>query len=219
MKVATVVALVAAGTAPFVASTGVEWLGIDDVTRVMNGENLTKVAADIAQREFHTGATLEILDVETRTTTIGSWGVKIRADEDHVYHHVRVVLTNTGRLDMPVHTRHFRAVDDINHTYAAEWGLAHLVDTPRLPPGASEIGVVVFHMPDYVPLERILWEGEFASAEVLLPPSAPSPEASAPPAKGEGAQPDEPAGDDAPPAARDEDEAEDDEEYQSHWDG
>lgn len=204
----TVVALVATLATPVLVGTGVGWLGVGDVERVLSGENVTDVAEDIARREFRMGAHLVVLSVETRDWTTAEWGDKLRADDDHVYHHVRVRLTNDGRLDWPAHTRHFRAFDDVNHSYRAEWGLAHGIDVPRLAPGASEEGTIVFHMPDYVPFVGVRWEGEFAAASALL---APAPGGSVPAAGGgeTAAEPVDPA-----PAPESNDSAD---EYQPHW--
>lgn len=212
MRVSTVVALVAALSAPVIAGTGVAWLGIEDVERVLGGENVTDVAQDIALREFRMGAHLVILSVETGDWTTASWGDRLHADEDHVYHHVRVRLTNDGKLEWPAHTRHFRAFDDANHTYRAEWGLAHSIDVPRLAPGASEEGVIVFHVRDYVPLLGVRWEGEFAAASALVPQEPVREPHAADGAAEAGGATEEPS---PTPASPEHDE----DEYQPHWDG
>lgn len=206
MKVATLVALVAAGATPIVATTGVEWLGMGDVERVLHGENVTDVAADIAQREFRTNATLVVLGQSETDTMRDNAGGRVRADEDASYRLVRVRLANDGRLDMPVHTRHFVALDDIGHAYAAEWGVEHGIDVPRLASGASVMATLAFHVPDHVPLVSIAWRGEFAEAAGVISPVPPPAPRDAAPADGSTPAPtEEPAG---PP----------EDEYQSHWD-
>lgn len=212
MKLATVVALVAAGSAPVLAGTGVDWLGIDDIERVLHGENITDVAADIAQREFRSSASLRIVSVESLDETRGSWGGRIRADDGWTYHHVRVRLHNDGRMDLPVHTRHFEAVDDIGHTYGAEWGLVHLIDTASLPPGGTADGVVVFLMRDYIPLVSVVWEGDFASADADVGAAYDAPPTAA------GDPPREPAPADPAPSPEAQ-QPPDEDEYDPHWDG
>lgn len=204
MKPPAVAVLLSLGSVPVLAAAGITWVGADDVQRVLDGESVTDVAADVARREFSASARLRILEMETRPMAVDGWGDHVQADDDHVFRHVRVRIENDGRLDLPVHTRHFRAFDDAGHPWRAEWGLMHGFDTPRLAPGEFEVAIVVFEMPDYVPLVRVEWQGDFASANATLD-DAPGFDAPGPPA---------PA---APYDGRQSAAAAPEDEYQSHW--
>lgn len=215
MKLVTVAALVAFGTAPVVASMGVEWLGVDDVERVLHGENVTDVAAEIARREFNANARLAAWGDDVRDTTRAEWGDDIRARDGHEYHHVRFRLENVGKLDLAVHTSHFRAQDELGRWHRAELGLAHLVDERQLATGAAVDGIVVFDLIDGLRLTTLEWGGAFANATASLDGAPPAEYAgpTAPPGPDDSAAP----RDEGAPGAKPDDEAED--EYRSHWDG
>ncbi|HEX2021434.1 MAG TPA: hypothetical protein VHH36_01880 [Candidatus Thermoplasmatota archaeon] len=182
MKVSTVLALVAAGAAPVTAGVAVDWLGIEDVERVLNGENVTAVAEDVARREFTPLARLRVVETWAQDEARSSLGDRLRADEGKTYHHVRAAVLNAGRLDVGVYAHHFRAVDDAGREWKAEWGLADGFEVVRLPSGQERDGVAVFHVPLHVKLVTLRWEGDFSEAETPLAPDG------APPASGAGSE-------------------------------
>jgi len=176
VKLATVMTLVAAGSAPVLAGAGIDWLHMDDVKAVLDGGNITQIAANIAKREFTPDVRLTLVTQADSSTIEGEFGDTIHANDGEAYRHVTLEVLNAGRLDVAVHTFHFTARDDMRHTHKAELGIKQKFEVTQLPQGNTTVGVVIFQVPKGTQLASITWQGELANSTlVLMDPASPRP--------------------------------------------
>lgn len=162
-----VLSAVGLGAAPLLLP-GVDWVGMPDVERVLAGVDLRKVAAEIAEREFSPNVSLSVLSRGQADRVTGEFGETIRAEPGHVFERHEVLLTNLGRLDVSVHTYHFRAQEEAGRAYRAETGIAAKFEVMQVSQGSSAQGVVVFEVPRDAVLSALLWQGEIAEATAPL---------------------------------------------------
>ena len=170
MRVATILALVAAGTTPVALMEYGDRLPIvgADLEPILKGErNLTDVADEVAAREFRASLRLEVVGVELRPTRIGAFGETIKADPGHVFHVVRVRAENDGTMDLAVSDWHFSALDEAGSDHAVEMGGDHHdFDGSRLRQGGAREGTLVFELRRGSAVHALVWEGDLATARV-----------------------------------------------------
>lgn len=114
-------------------------------------------------------AELEVLEITTSRTKIGGYGDEIEADPGYVFHHVRVVVRNTGTVSLPVSTWHFSATDELGYDVPAETSMAHHdFDGQAVRKNGARQGLVIFELPEGAQIRSVVWQGElgFASVEV-----------------------------------------------------
>lgn len=170
MRVATVLALVAAGSTPVAVMEYGDQLPIvgADLEPILKGErNITDVANEVAAREFRASLALEVVGVELRPTRVGSFGETIKADPGHVFHFVRVRATNNGTMDLAVSNWHFSAEDEVGSDHMVEMGNDHVdFDGSRLRKEASRDGTLIFELRKGSHVRAIVWEGDLATSRV-----------------------------------------------------
>ena len=164
MRGATVLWITTAVTTPFAVGALFEGPG---------GESeLWAKAEEIARREFHANASLVVQEVRVSFARPGAFGETLEPDFGYAFHHARVALTNTGKMDIAPSTWQFSALDERGHDHAALLGGAHHdFDASRLRKGATRSGEVVFELPAGARLAGIAWQGDFANATGSAPPA------------------------------------------------
>jgi hypothetical protein len=191
VRASVVLVLVAAGSAPVISGVGLDWLHVQDVRDVLDGQNVTSVAQRIAQREFTPDVRLALVNESSSPTVLGEFGETLHPREGHEYRHVGLAVTNLGRLDVAVHTYHFTAFLEDGEKAPAEVGIAERFEVTQLASGATAVGTVVFQAPPGVAFRSILWQGELSNATLRLGapaagsgsgggPDAPAPDATTP---------------------------------------
>lgn len=163
MKTGMVLALIASGVA---VPTAIEVSTDVDFGPLLLGDaDIEEAAQKIALRDFGMNASLVVKGVHTEPTRVGTFGETIRADPGYAFHHARVAVTNTGRLDLAVSTWHFSAEDEIGSDHNALLGNAHDdFEGARLRVGATREGTVIFHLREGSRVTAVVWQGDFAQA-------------------------------------------------------
>lgn len=116
---------------------------------------------------FQPSAQLIVLGEERHPTRTGVFNETIRADPGYTFDYVRVRLVNNGTVELGVHNWEFSAADEVGSETPATLANAHDdFDAVRLRGhGGAMEGFVIFEMRADARLTKVVWSGDFVSAE------------------------------------------------------
>lgn len=147
-------------------------VGIGAVYSAADGEgDLFERAQQIAMEQFSVNATLTVQDLYSTPTRLGAFGETIRADRGYHFVHARILIENTGKVDVAPATHQFSAVDEIGSETTPELDAPHHdFDASRLRKGGARQGEVIFELRKDAVVGSIFWQGDLGNATGAAPP-------------------------------------------------